>query len=343
MSPMPFRRPTRPRTTYTRGSDVHAPSAGVCDACCKCHDQRGRAPGFPCQANIDRWDVGHGDVGDSWLDEGGRDRSWQEADCPAGGDVLQFFLEVVDCGSWAGLAAVGSWVDIVEGLPAGAGTALDDHRIVGELGDRDLALACSRMTEGNRGDTWLRAHRHELQAAIVDREVHEGDIHGALKQYLGLVTPVDPENVDGDVGVRVAEGLARGGELVADEEADGKDRMLPCYVCDTAPRHFGSGQQSLGFVEQPHSRRRQLHAVAAPQQEVRPDLLLELADLAAEYRLRDVQTLCGPSEMKLLRHGYEVPKLAQVQRRPGRQTHARRGSSAPEEVLRTTGGGESLD
>src|ERR1700727_303305 len=107
-------------------------------------------------------------------------------------------------------------------------------------------------------------------SAIVDREVHEGDIHGALKQYLGLVTPVDPENVDGDVGVRVAEGLARGGELVADEEADGQDRMLPCYVCDTAPRHFGSGQQSLGFVEQPHSRRRQLHAVAAPQQEVRP-------------------------------------------------------------------------
>ena len=93
----------------------------------------------------------------------------QEADGPAGRDVLQFLLEVVDCWSRAGLAAVGSWVDVVEGLPAGTGTALDDHGIVRELGDRDLALAGSRVANGKHGDARLRAHRHELEASVVER------------------------------------------------------------------------------------------------------------------------------------------------------------------------------
>ena len=56
--------------------------------------------------------------------------------------------------------------------------------------------------------------------------MYEGDVHAAIEQYLGLVMPVDPKDVDRDVGVCLAEGLARRGELVADEEADCQDRVL---------------------------------------------------------------------------------------------------------------------
>jgi hypothetical protein len=56
---------------------------------------------------------------------------------------------------------------------------------------------------------------------------------------------------------------------------------------------------------------------AKPQQQIRSELLFELADLAAEHRLCDVEAFRRPSEVELLGDGDEVAQLPQVQRGPG--------------------------
>jgi hypothetical protein len=96
-----------------------------------------------------------GDVGDAGLDEGAGDGGGHEADRPAGRDVLELLLEVVDRRSGTGLPAVGAWVDVVEGLPAGGGAALDDDGIVGEVGNGDLVFAGGRMADREDGDARL--------------------------------------------------------------------------------------------------------------------------------------------------------------------------------------------
>jgi hypothetical protein len=57
-------------------------------------------------------------------------------------------------------------------------------------------------------------------------------------------------------------------------------------------------------------RRRELNPPARPLQQREPELVLERPDLLAERRLRDVQPLRGAAEVKLLRDGHEVAKLA---------------------------------
>jgi hypothetical protein len=80
---------------------------------------------------------------------------------------------------------------------------------------------------------------------------------------------------------------------------------------------------------------RQADVSACPREQLGSELPFELADLAAKHGLGDIETLCSPSEVEFLGDGCEVPKLPQVQRGAGLQTHAVRVSPAPEEVLRT--------
>jgi hypothetical protein len=94
-------------------------------------------------------------VGDAGVRSGGGGGGGDEADRPAGRDVLQLLLEVVDGRSGTGLPAVGPWVGVVEGLPDGRGAALDDHGVVGEVGDGDLGLAGGRMADREDGDAGL--------------------------------------------------------------------------------------------------------------------------------------------------------------------------------------------
>jgi hypothetical protein len=69
--------------------------------------------------------------------------------------VLELLLEVVDRRSGARPAAVRPRVDVVEGVPGRAGTALDDDGIVVELGDRDLLPAGRRVALREDGDARL--------------------------------------------------------------------------------------------------------------------------------------------------------------------------------------------
>src|SRR5918992_4270401 len=127
-------------------------SPRVADGFDECCDERRGWPALPGQADLDRWDVGDWDVGDAGVRRGGGDGGGGEADRPAGRDVLELLLEVVDGRAGTGVPAVGSWVDVVEGLPHGQGAALDDHGIVGEVGDGDLGLAGGRVADREDGD-----------------------------------------------------------------------------------------------------------------------------------------------------------------------------------------------
>ena len=51
---------------------------------------------------------------------------------------------------------------------------------------------------------------------------------------------------------------------------------------------------------------------AVAYEQVRPERLLKLVDLAAQRGLGDVETRGGPAEMKLLRNGQEVAKQTRL-------------------------------
>src|SRR5215207_5317343 len=70
-------------------------------------------------ADLDRRDVGHGDVGDAGLRKRGGDGCRHEADRPAGRDVLELLLEVVDRRSGPRLPAVRPWATLWKACQTG--------------------------------------------------------------------------------------------------------------------------------------------------------------------------------------------------------------------------------
>ena len=51
----------------------------------------------------------------------------------------------------------------------------------------ECLLARQRVVGGQQRDALLGVERHELEPALVDRQVHEGDVGGAVEQDLRLV------------------------------------------------------------------------------------------------------------------------------------------------------------
>jgi hypothetical protein len=115
-----------------------------------------------------------------------------------------------------------------------------------------------------------------------------------------------------------------GRERVADEEADRQGRLTGGDVLDPPAGCVGSGQQRPGLGEDLESGGRERDVPARSQQQLGAELLFELADLAAEHRLCDVEAFRRPSEVQLLRDGDEVAQLPQIQRGAQLQTHAAR-------------------
>jgi hypothetical protein len=99
----------------------------------------------------------------------------------------------------------------------------------------------------------------------------------------------------------------------------------------------------LRFLHGVQPGRRQRHAPAVPHQELRSELLLELADLPAEHRLCDVEAPAARPKVELLGERDEVAELPQVQRRTGLRIHAGRVSPAAEGVLTAAVGGRDRD
>jgi len=87
----------------------------------------------------------------------------------------------------------------------------------------------------------------------------------------------------------------------------------------SAPRRLDGLDDALCLVEQSTALcqkgltcRCELYLPTRSLEQSHAELLLELTDLLAERRLRDVQSCCGAAEVKLLRDGHEVLHKAKV-------------------------------
>ena len=78
-------------------------------------------------------------------------------------------------------------------------------------------------------------------------------------------------------------------------------------------RRLRLSQRHSGVIEERPSRSGEFDAAGATRQELRADFVLQIADLAAERRLRRVQPAFGrDGEAALLGHRHEIPKMAQL-------------------------------
>ena len=184
------------------------------------------------------------------------------------------------------------------------------------------------MRFGQDRDARFTPYREELEPLLVDRQVDERDVDAAVVQHVDLVVPVDAVQVD--VGLRAggSEAAQRVGERVADEEADGQRRSPAGGALQAPAGGVGRGEQRPRLLEQLLAGRSQRDAPGRAGEQVRAELLLELADLPAEHRLRDVEALRRAPEVQLFGDRDEVAQLAQVQRWAGPGIHARRVSMA---------------
>ena len=76
----------------------------------------------------------------------------------------------------------------------------------------------------------------------------------------------------------------------------------------------GLEQHSARLVQECPSRRRQLHAAPGAVEQGDAKLPLEVADLLAQWRLRDVEARRRTAEVQLLGDGHEVPEVTKLHR-----------------------------
>jgi hypothetical protein len=113
----------------------------------------------------------------------------------------------------------------------------------------------------------------------------------------------DPQDAREDVQV------GRGGE--ADREAT--DLAAAGALRDTL-RSLGLRENLAGVLEKRAACGCELDAALRPVEEGDPELLLELANLLAEWGLRDLDPRGGATEVQFLRDGEEVAEVPELHR-----------------------------
>jgi len=85
----------------------------------------------------------------------------------------------------------------------------------------------------------------------------------------------------------------------------------PGEFVDGEPRPRGRSERVSGIPKYRRANFRHSNSPPGPVEQDLAELLLELANLSADARLRDVELLCGPRETGFIRHGNEVLELSQ--------------------------------
>ena len=203
---------------------------------------------------------------------------------------------------------------------------------------RTRARRASGCPAGQHGQQGLALDGLDDEPALVERQAHEADLDAAVAQRLGLRAlqqrveadldgrepgVPDPQHARQDVQVgrrREADvelpDLAAAGALRRAHRALGLREYLPHLVGERLPRG------------------RDLDAPLRAMEERESQLLLELADLLAERRLRDAEAAGGAPEVQLLRHGEEVAQVAELH---AARIHTPHVSVAPRQSIGPTG------
>ena len=170
-----------------------------------------------------------------------------------------------------------------------------------------------RMIGAQRGEPALGVERGQLQAALVERAAHVGDVHPPAEHRLLLVVPLQPLDLDGRRRAARRGTAHRGGGDDPGAEAD-DERVVPRAARCTR-RRVASAAASSGTASSSSCRPAgvRLTLRRSRSSSLRAELLLERLDLPAQRRLGDVQRFGGAAEMQLLGDRDEPADLDQIE------------------------------
>jgi hypothetical protein len=192
----------------------------------------------------------------------------------------------------------------------------EEHRLAREVGEAHARTTRQPMPLGKNGDERLARDRVDDEARLVHRETDEADVDPAVTQRFGLRRREQRVQLDVDVGEARAPDAQHARQDVEVGRGDEPDREPPDFAASRALRHalrtLRLRQDLAGVSEERTARGRQLDAALRPVEEHDSELLLELADLLAQRRLRDPHPRGRAAEVQLLRDGDEVAEVAEL-------------------------------
>jgi len=161
----------------------------------------------------------------------------------------------------------------------------------------------------------LLEHGLEAQPGPAPRRAQEADVEAAVVELAQLLGRTELVQAQRDIRRLLAERAQQLGHEAIHRRADEPHRQPAHLAALDAPRLAGGVLDGLEDLARPHeergARRGQLDLALVAREQLRADLLLELADLLAERRLGHVQPLRRAAEVQLLGDGHEVAKVSE--------------------------------
>jgi hypothetical protein len=202
------------------------------------------------------------------------------------------------------------------------GAREEDERLLGVIAEGERALAAGEGVRlRKRGDERVGVDVLHVQPllGVGGRAVEDAEVDAPVVERLGLLQRVHLEQREPDVGQVHAEEAEHVGEdrRVGRrlDEADAEPPDLAARRALGSPlRALGLGERETRLGEEGAPRRGERHAARDALEERRAELALEVADLPAERRLRDVQAPGGAPEVPLLRDGREIAEVPELHR-----------------------------
>jgi hypothetical protein len=202
--------------------------------------------------------------------------------------------------------------------------AAQDVRYVREADER-LVLEVARIYRGSSGQAVIARHDGDDRLVGDDLIRHAGpgldpekaEVDLATLQRIGDTGRIEAHHLEFDAQQVLAQHLGNAREpvhLLAVREADSKDRLLRTGGTSCCRDRLGRlAKRQAGMIEKGAAGGRQLDAARAADEELRTHLMLEIAQLPAERRLRGMKPLLGrDGETALLGDGDEVAEMAKL-------------------------------
>ena len=158
------------------------------------------------------------------------------------------------------------------------------------------------------------------RAAVAQRQVELGVVE--------VLERVVRRDADVDVGMAALERLdpRQQPERAERREGGDADALPAARAADALDADVELGEQRLDRAQQRLPVGGDLDVARAANEQLRPELVLETLDLAADGRLGDVQLVGGGAEAERPRDRFEGAQVGQRERSAGSGTHANRAS-----------------
>ncbi len=208
----------------------------------------------------------------------------------------------------------------VEQAARGVRQARHDERQVGEIGGARISPAGGQRAGLADEQHLLVQQRRDLEAALRQRVVEARHIDLPTDQPFMDIAAEAADEIQEDVGVFGMEALDEGRrEDVAGGGGDGEGddaRRVRHAAPDFGPCLLELAEEELAALEQDLPRWGEAHAMAVALEDGRAQLVLELADGAADGGLRDAQHVGTAAVAAAIRHHLEIAQGPDLQEHP---------------------------